>query len=83
MFGTSINLRCCCIVGGVDMLKQSLELQRVPHIVVATPGRLVDHIQKDYKVREMISRVRYVVMDEVDRLLDESMKDDIDTVNFL
>ena len=35
------NIRISVITGGVDMMKQSAELNDIPHIVVATPGRLV------------------------------------------
>ena len=43
-FGSAIGLRGCVIVGGVDMLKQALELQKKPHVIVATPGRMHDHM---------------------------------------
>lgn len=33
------------LIGGIDMLKQSQELADIPHIIIATPGRLVHHIE--------------------------------------
>ena len=45
--GNNMNLRITVIVGGVDMMKQSSELSNIPHIIIATPGRLVHHIQND------------------------------------
>jgi superfamily II DNA/RNA helicase len=43
--GKPIGLRDAVVVGGLDMMKQAQTLARRPHIVVATPGRLADHLQ--------------------------------------
>lgn len=43
----NLNLKCCTIVGGVDMMKQSMELQEIPHVIVATPGRLSQLLELD------------------------------------
>jgi hypothetical protein len=61
--GASIGLKCCCVVGGVDMMTQAIALARKPHVVIATPGRLVDHLEntKGFNLRE----VKYLVLDEV------------------
>lgn len=63
--GASIGLKCCCVVGGVDMMTQAIALARKPHVVIATPGRLVDHLEntKGFSLRE----VKYLVLDEVGR----------------
>lgn len=45
--GSNINIRISVITGGVDMMKQSAELNDIPHIVVATPGRLVHQLKHD------------------------------------
>lgn len=42
--GNNMNLRISVIVGGVDIMKQATELADIPHIIIATPGRLVHHI---------------------------------------
>ncbi|KAF7122824.1 hypothetical protein CNMCM5793_000934 [Aspergillus hiratsukae] len=66
--GSTINVRCAVIVGGMDMVSQSIALGKKPHIVVATPGRLLDHLEntKGFSLRTL----KYLVMDEADRLLD-------------
>lgn len=66
--GSGIGLRCAVIVGGMDMIQQSIMLARKPHIVVATPGRLVDHLEntKGFSLKNL----KYLVMDEADRLLE-------------
>ncbi|CEG36119.1 dead deah box rna [Plasmopara halstedii] len=74
-FGSSMAVRCAVIVGGVDMLKQSLTLQQCPHIIVATPGRFHDHLLRVKPPN--LSLVKYVVLDEADRLLDISFAKDL------
>lgn len=66
--GSTIGVRCATIVGGMDMMSQSIALGKRPHIVVATPGRLQDHLEntKGFSFKGL----RYLVMDEADRLLD-------------
>lgn len=66
--GALISLRCAVIVGGLDMVPQSIALSKKPHVIVATPGRLVDHLEKTkgFALRSL----KYLVMDEADRLLD-------------
>ena len=43
--GASIGVRTAVIVGGMDMMSQSIALSKRPHIIVATPGRLMDHLE--------------------------------------
>jgi ATP-dependent RNA helicase DDX47/RRP3 len=59
--GASISLRSVCIVGGIDMMTQAIALAKLPHIIVATPGRLVDHLQntKGFTLRSL----KYLVLD--------------------
>ncbi|KAF7187838.1 ATP-dependent rRNA helicase rrp3 [Pseudocercospora fuligena] len=66
--GSLISVRCAVIVGGMDMVTQAVALAKKPHIVVATPGRLLDHMEntKGFSVKHF----KYLVMDEADRLLD-------------
>ncbi|CAL1701050.1 unnamed protein product [Somion occarium] len=68
VLGSSLNLRTAVIVGGMDMMAQALELGNRPHIVVATPGRIVDHIRSSGSEWDL-SRVKFLVLDEADRLL--------------
>lgn len=66
--GSIISLRVAVIVGGLDMVPQSIALGKKPHIVVATPGRLFDHLEKTKGFS--LRAIKYLVMDEADRLLD-------------
>lgn len=74
-FGSSMGVRCAVVVGGVDMLKQALELQQQPHIIIATPGRLHDHLLRPNPPN--LALIKYVVLDEADRLLDVSFAKDL------
>ncbi|KAK6430171.1 ribosomal RNA processing protein [Oleoguttula sp. CCFEE 5521] len=66
--GSLINVKCAVLVGGMDMVPQAIALGKRPHIIVATPGRLLDHLEntKGFSLRAL----KYLVMDEADRLLD-------------
>ncbi|KAF8741100.1 hypothetical protein AX14_005707 [Amanita brunnescens Koide BX004] len=68
VLGTSVSARTAVVVGGMDMMAQALELDSLPHIVIATPGRIVDHIRSSRGVWNL-SRVKFLVLDEADRLL--------------
>jgi hypothetical protein len=42
--GATIGVKCAALVGGIDMMQQSIALGKRPHIIVGTPGRVVDHL---------------------------------------
>lgn len=64
------SLRVSLVTGGSDMRPQAIELAGRPHIVIATPGRLADHIRTSGEDTICgLRRVRFVVLDEADRLL--------------
>lgn len=65
--GRSMRIRNTCLYGGAPRGRQAQELRDSPHIVIATPGRLLDFIQS----RELdLGQVSYFVLDEADRMLD-------------
>ncbi|KAL8767786.1 MAG: hypothetical protein Q9209_005780 [Squamulea sp. 1 TL-2023] len=76
--GSLINVRSCVIVGGMDMVSQAIALGKKPHIVVATPGRLLDHLEntKGFSLRSL----KYLILDEADRLLDLDFGDILDKI---
>lgn len=74
-FGSGVGVRCAVIVGGVDMLKQALALQDRPHVIIATPGRLHDHLLRPNPPN--VSLLKFLVLDEADRLLDASFAKDL------
>jgi ATP-dependent RNA helicase RhlE len=66
-YGTSLGLRVVTIVGGVPGSPQARALQQGPDVVVATPGRLIDHLDRG---TVDLSDVEVLVLDEADRMLD-------------
>ncbi|OMJ26453.1 ATP-dependent RNA helicase dbp8 [Smittium culicis] len=79
VFGKSINLKTTVIVGGLDMMDQALSLTRRPHIVVATPGRLADHVNSCSDAVNF-ARIKYLVLDEADQLLTPTFAPDLEVI---
>uniref|UniRef100_A0A8C6WE20 RNA helicase n=1 Tax=Neogobius melanostomus TaxID=47308 RepID=A0A8C6WE20_9GOBI len=79
--GSSIGVKCAVVVGGIDMMSQSLVLAKKPHIVIATPGRLIDHLEntKGFSLRAL----KFLVMDEADRILNMDFETEVDRRTFL
>jgi ATP-dependent RNA helicase RhlE len=67
VFGEDHHLRSVCIIGGVKMGPQIQRLRRRPDVVVATPGRLYDHLGRG---NVYLDRVEELVLDEADHMLD-------------
>ncbi|XAR60823.1 RNA helicase [Bertholletia excelsa] len=61
------SFRSAIVVGGTNIAEQRSELRAGVNIVVATPGRFIDHLQQG---NTSLSRVSFVVLDEADRMLD-------------
>jgi len=59
VLGVAIGIRTSVVVGGMDMMAQALELGSHPHVVVATPGRIVDHLRSNSELN--LSRVKFLV----------------------
>ncbi|KAK6851595.1 hypothetical protein PG995_011720 [Apiospora arundinis] len=64
------TLKACLITGGSDMRSQAIALAQRPHLIIATPGRLADHIRSSGQdTIAGLNRVKFLVLDEADRLL--------------
>ena len=68
------GVRTVCLYGGAPIDKQITALKKKPQIVVATPGRLMDHMKR-HTVR--LDKVETVVLDEADRMLDMGFVRDV------
>ncbi len=65
--GAPLGIKTAILIGGEPMGKQLRALARMPQVVIATPGRLIDHLaQKNLTLKE----IRIAVLDEADRMLD-------------
>ena len=73
-FARYTGIRTLSIYGGQNIGLQYKQLRRGIQIIVATPGRLIDHV-KQHSIH--LDNVKYVVLDEADRMLDMGFIDDI------
>ena len=78
LFSTGFNLRMCSIIGGEDYTTQLKELDKIPHIIIATPGRLVTFLENNYI--KLVRNLKYFVMDEFDQLLNDTIRPDIEKI---
>jgi ATP-dependent RNA helicase RhlE len=77
LFGKHHELKTVCVIGGVKMGPQIKELKSKPDIVVATPGRLADHMNR----RNInLDHIEELVLDEADHMLDMGFIDQIRTI---
>lgn len=66
-FGSSTYVRNTCVFGGAPKGGQARDLERGVEIVIATPGRLIDFLERG---TTNLRRCTYLVLDEADRMLD-------------
>lgn len=71
------KLKVACVFGGMDMKPQAAELKGGVEVLIATPGRLLDHIEARNCV---LNQVEYVVLDEADRMLDIGFLPDLQRI---
>ncbi|EPS37081.1 hypothetical protein H072_9307 [Dactylellina haptotyla CBS 200.50] len=76
-FATPLNFRCVSIVGGHSIEEQSYSLKDGAEIVIATPGRLLDCLERRVLV---LSQCCYVIMDEADRMIDLGFEDPVNRI---
>jgi ATP-dependent RNA helicase DeaD len=77
LLGFTKGVHGVLLIGGMPMARQLSQLRRNPNIIVGTPGRINDHLQrKSLQLRQ----VKHVVLDEIDRMLDMGFSVQIDEV---
>ncbi|DBA68288.1 hypothetical protein WJX79_007923 [Trebouxia sp. C0005] len=76
--GSGVGVKCAVLVGGIDMMAQAIALGRRPHVIVGTPGRVVDHLSntKGFSLKLL----KHLVLDEADRLLNMDFEQEIDQI---
>ncbi len=72
-----IGLQVLEVAGGMPVFPQKKALESGVHVVVGTPGRVLDHLQRGTL---NLSSVKFIVLDEADRMLDMGFEDDMKTV---
>lgn len=73
-----VDLKACLCVGGLSLKVQELQLRARPDIVIATPGRLIDHVRNSKSFT--LDALDILVMDEADRMLEDGFKDELDEI---
>ena len=73
-YGKYLRVNSITIFGGMPYPKQIQELKKLPDLVVATPGRLIDHLDRG---RINLSGLEVLILDEADRMLDMGFIDDV------
>jgi ATP-dependent RNA helicase RhlE len=76
-YASHTPLRSAVVFGGVDMNPQEAELRRGVEILIATPGRLLDHVQQK---TTNLGQVQMLVLDEADRMLDMGFLPDLQRI---
>ena len=77
MISSSLNIRNTVIIGGASAFQQVRELKSRPDIVIATPGRLLDHLNRK---SFYLDKIDTVVIDEADRMFDIGFLSDIEKI---
>ena len=75
--GKNSGINAALLIGGEDIRRQLQQLRRNPRIIVGTPGRINDHIERG---TIQLSKVNFVVLDETDRMLDMGFGQQIDSI---
>jgi ATP-dependent RNA helicase DDX23/PRP28 len=76
-FATPLNFKCVSIVGGHSIEEQAYQLRDGAEIIIATPGRLVDCIERRLIV---LSQCCYIIMDEADRMIDLGFEEPVNRI---
>ncbi len=71
------NFKTSLLIGGASMFRQLAELKKRPHVIVGTPGRINDHLER----RSLnLNATRFLVIDEADRMLDMGFGPQLDRI---
>ncbi|MDD4879365.1 MAG: DEAD/DEAH box helicase, partial [Candidatus Omnitrophica bacterium] len=71
------GMRTACLIGGASMHEQIQSLRKAPRIIIATPGRLIDHVEQR---NVSLGGVVMLVLDEADRMLDMGFAPQVDRI---
>ncbi len=77
MLGRYAKVKTALLIGGAPMPKQLQQLKEKPRLIVGTPGRITDHLKRNSL---KFVNVKYVVLDETDRMLDMGFSIQIDEI---
>ena len=76
-FSVNNKLSMALLIGGVSFADQNAALSKGVDVLIATPGRLLDHFQRG---KVLLNDVKILVIDEADRMLDMGFRDDVEKI---
>ena len=76
-FSPMMGMSCAVVIGGESMNRQTQELRRGPRLIIATPGRMIDHVAQR---TVNLSDVKVLVLDEADRMFDMGFAPQIEKI---
>lgn len=76
-FGRPLGLKTAVVIGGASMNLQTRALRNNPHVIIATPGRLIDHLSHNNR---LLNGVGILTLDEADRMLDMGFAPQIEKI---
>lgn len=76
---TDLQIRSAFLSGGEDFNTEVADINKKPHIVIGTPGRVTKHIQKTKNFH--IERIRKLIFDEADRFFEQDFSKDLDLIS--
>lgn len=76
-FGNELGFRTAVCIGGASISVEKEALQKSPHVIVATPGRLCDHLERGHVWLEFI---QCLILDEADRMLDMGFTEQLNKI---
>ena len=76
-YGKNTNLTMALLIGGVTLTEQTQKLDRGVDVLIATPGRLLDHFERG---KILLNDVKILVIDEADRMLDMGFIPDVEKI---
>ncbi|WP_017442501.1 DEAD/DEAH box helicase [Rickettsia gravesii] len=75
---TSYKINSAVLIGGEPMPKQFMQLKKNQKVIIGTPGRIIDHLNRGSL---KIDRIGITVLDEMDRMLNMGMKEQLEEIN--
>jgi ATP-dependent RNA helicase RhlE len=77
VYGAPLGVRSAVLIGGIDMRLDTAALNTYPQVIVATPGRLCDHLDRG---NIWLDYLEVVILDEADRMLDMGFSDQLNRI---
>ncbi|KAI9783129.1 MAG: nucleolar DEAD-box protein required for synthesis of 60S ribosomal subunit [Peltula sp. TS41687] len=72
------DISFCCLAGGFSLREQELELRKRPDVIIATPGRFIDHMRNSPSFT--LDTLEILVLDEADRMLEDGFADELNEI---